>query len=714
MKKLLLLTGALALSIATMAQVAVQPKWDFTLERMMQSQTATRSTGSELTSVRIEVTDAEAVMSFIQEAGFRTTFITERLITAVITIDFVEQLAAREDVVIINGPKIMRPTLDQARAVAGIDDIHNNATQDFETPFTGKGVIVGIIDQGFQYRHAAFMDKEGNSRVISFWNREIINSNTQPTTTIPKGGQNDQQGGHGSHVAGIAVGSVVENSNFHGVAPEADIIIIPSAFDDNEILEDVAHIKEVAKTAGKPYVINMSFGYHLGPHDGSGTYNQGLNDLVADNSGVFVCAAGNDGDAKLHASHVFTEENEVRYLFIDQSTTTANYCYLSIWEQTADGAEHVTIEPCCFQVSTGKVTTIRPRPGTSTTVQKGIDPITKKQNFEIENNFDLLTSEMKGAKDIHFGIKITSKKGGANVHVWNNSNLGEFCIPDLTNLVSDLKAEQFIAGDYDYLVMDGGTAEKAITVASYNSGRYQWVPYKGSTSIGYPTYQKKGEISAFSSQGPVLTPNVIKPTVAAPGAVIISALNRYSNGFKESNSNVHAMVEPFGEKSYYGAMQGTSMSAPFVSGVIALWYQANPQLTHEQIMTIIKETAINDEHTLQGGQKAWGYGKINAYDGLKMALKLASSDGINDMQNSEAPVSFQKGNNAWRILFNNNESYANIRVTDLNGRIVAQQSLEQLKCGDETSVSLNSLPAGVYLINVATTKANITRKVMKN
>ena len=60
MKKLLLLTGALALSIATMAQVAVQPKWDFTLERMMQSQTATRSTGSELTSVRIEVTDAEA------------------------------------------------------------------------------------------------------------------------------------------------------------------------------------------------------------------------------------------------------------------------------------------------------------------------------------------------------------------------------------------------------------------------------------------------------------------------------------------------------------------------------------------------------------------------------------------------------------------------------------------------------------------------------
>ena len=40
-------------------------------------------------------------------------------------------------------------------------------------------------------------------------------------------------------------------------------------------------------------------------------------------------------------------------------------------------------------------------------------------------------------------------------------------------------------------------------------------------------------------------------------------------------------------------------------------------------------------------------------------------------------------NNAWRILFNNSEAYANIRVTDLNGRLVAQQALQQAQRGEE-------------------------------
>ncbi|MEE0803921.1 MAG: T9SS type A sorting domain-containing protein, partial [Prevotellamassilia sp.] len=64
-------------------------------------------------------------------------------------------------------------------------------------------------------------------------------------------------------------------------------------------------------------------------------------------------------------------------------------------------------------------------------------------------------------------------------------------------------------------------------------------------------------------------------------------------------------------------------------------------------------------------------------------------------------------------LFNNSEAYANIRVTDLNGRLVAQQVLQQAQRGEETVVSLETLPAGVYLINVTTAKANITRKVIK-
>ena len=720
MKKILLLAGAAVFSAVTMAQTTMQPKWDFTLERMMQGTQptllpATRGAGSGITSVTIEVTDAEKVMGILEAAGHKTTKITDRVITAIIPISFVEELAKLKEVRLINGPIIMEPTIDKAREVTGVDNIHTNALNDFETPFTGKGVIVGVIDKGFQFRHAAFMDKDKNTRVISLWNREDYPRDGQPTTNIPDSGQADQAGGHGSHVTGIAAGSKVSGCDYYGVAHEADIIMIPSTLADTEVLEDVEYIKKVAKAAGKPYVINMSFGSQLGAHDGTSLYDRTLNALVEDNSGVFVCAAGNDGNNKIHTSHTFTADDEVRYVLIDHTTTSQNYSYLNIWEQTGDGNQNITVEPCYFKTSTKRVTTYTAGRNSSTSIQSGIDSYNNKLNYTIICMHETLMQEV-GAEDIYFGVKITGKKG-AMVHVWNNSNLGDIYVPASVSPVGGAKKEQFLPGDYEYtLSSTGATATKSITVASYNSGRYNWLPLGGTTALGYSDYKEAGAISAFSGRGPSLTENVIHPTITAPGAVIISALNSYSAGFSSKGNSVCASVKLGSnpKQYYYGAQLGTSMAAPFVTGVIALWYQANPNLTHEQIMTIIKETAINDEFTVEGGQDAWGYGKINAYEGLKRALKLASTDGINDMQNSEAPVSFQKSNNAWRILFNNNESNATIRVTDLNGRLVSQQVLEQPKRGEETVVSLTSLPAGVYLINVATTKANITRKVMKN
>ena len=729
MKKILLFAGAIAMSAVTMAQQTVRPKWDFTLQRMMKGTLpteipATRGAGSGMTSVSIETTDAGQVVTFIQNAGFKATRITDSVLTAVIPVNFVEQVAALDVVVRLKGPVMMQPSVDKALEVTGVDNIHSNALEEFETPFTGKGVIIGVIDQGFQYRHAAFLDADKKSRVIALWNRENYPRDEQPTTDIPDSGQADNAGGHGTHVTCIAAGSKVnaygydkekDVYEFRGVAYDADIIMIPSTFNDNEVLEDVKYIKDVAKAEGKPYVVNMSFGGQYGSHDGTSLYNRTLNELISDNSGVFVVAASNDGEDKLHASHTFTEDDEVRYVFLDPESSTISVHLLSIWEQTADGEEYIEVEPCFFKASTKKVTVYTEDDDdySSTELDWGFDEYSNKFGVDVYCDHEKLIK--KFGKDIYPGVKITGKKG-ACVHVWNNSNWDEIYTPASVSPVGGVKKEQFLVGDNAYLVSEGATAEKAITVASYNTGRYDWTTLNDGKRIGYKASDyEQGVISDFSSRGPSLTENVIHPTITGPGAVIISALNSYTSGFNKNDVDVVAAAKLGNnpKQYYYGPKQGTSMSTPFVTGVIALWYQANPNLTHEQIMTIIKETAINDEFTAQEGQNAWGYGKINPYEGLKRALKLASTDGINDMQNSEAPVSFHKGNNAWRILFNTNESSASIRVTDLNGRLVAQQTLEQPKRGEETVVSLESLPAGVYLINVTTTKANITRKVVK-
>ena len=70
------------------------------------------------------------------------------------------------------------------RKASKVDDIHNGT--DLETPFTGKGVIVGVIDQGFQFKHRAFLNEDGESRALAIWKHKI--SYTKPTTVIPDTG----------------------------------------------------------------------------------------------------------------------------------------------------------------------------------------------------------------------------------------------------------------------------------------------------------------------------------------------------------------------------------------------------------------------------------------------------------------------------------------------------------------------------------------------
>ena len=72
------------------------------------------------------------------------------------------------------------------------------------------------------------------------------------------------------------------------------------------------------------------------------------------------------------------------------------------------------------------------------------------------------------------------------------------------------------------------------------------------------------------------------------------------------------------------------MAAPAVAGIVALWMQANPQLTVKEIREIIKTTSINDEWTTDIGKipshnkLQAGYGKIDCLAGLKKILGIST------------------------------------------------------------------------------------------
>nr|WP_239585485.1 S8 family serine peptidase [Amphibacillus cookii] len=93
------------------------------------------------------------------------------------------------------------------------------------------------------------------------------------------------------------------------------------------------------------------------------------------------------------------------------------------------------------------------------------------------------------------------------------------------------------------------------------------------------------EIASFSSRGPVTTSWQIKPEIVAPGVDILSTI-------------------PEG----YASLQGTSMAAPYVTGVLAVLKQAHPSWTPQQLKGALLTQA---EHLAEQIPTEQGMGQVN-------------------------------------------------------------------------------------------------------
>lgn len=83
--------------------------------------------------------------------------------------------------------------------------------------------------------------------------------------------------------------------------------------------------------------------------------------------------------------------------------------------------------------------------------------------------------------------------------------------------------------------------------------------------------------------------------VAAPGVSILSTLPSHTNYFKTKN---------------YGYLSGTSMAAPYVSGLAGLLYSEN--LKRDEVQNAI----FQNSDQIAGTGKFWKYGRINVYKSL--------------------------------------------------------------------------------------------------
>ena len=665
---------------------------------MRLQKTIARADSLQLMAVVVSCDDALQMAERIKAEGHRAAVITPTTLTVRATADYIGRLGRESGVRYVQQSRQMQPMMASARQWTGTDRVHSG--DGLETPFTGKGVLIGIIDQGFEFRHVAFLDDGNQPRVKAIWNRKGYSEgkDSEPTTTIPATGDGITSTSHATHVAGIAAGSRFDGNDWYGMAPEADIVMIPSEFNSAEVLEDIRYIADMARGNGQPWVVNLSFGSDVGPHDDTDPAYTPLDRIITEQpGGMIVAAVGNDGLTPIHVHHTFdgdTADSLAVNLLADNGYQGV---YIDLWCDQADGKRHLSVRPFILANGT-KIYLTQDIVRQILTTE--VAPYNRKQHISIGAPAAAISSYGTTAQ---MGLEVKGP-AGTGFHAWTTTQWGNFATgPDDTYAVPDNA----------YTVCEPAySMPHAVVVAAYNSTE-SFTNINGVTQQA--GYGSEGDICTFSNCGPALH-GVPQPTVTAPGSMIISSVSKYASGFSRTAANITADVKRGLKHFYYGAYAGTSMATPMVTGSVALWLQANPTLTHEQIRQIIQQTAVMPEGVETDGDgwnARWGYGKLKTYEGLKMALQLrCDNNAIRSATGSTEPCTLSKESACWRILFNNDEPWACITLTDMGGTPVVSRRLMAVGCGQETVVSFDQLPAGVYLLQVQTARAAMVRKLM--
>ena len=535
--------------------------------------------------------------------------------------------------------------LDAARTKTNVDMVH--AGTSLPQAYSGKDVVVGVLDVGFDYSHPTFYDENGvNYRIKRIWEQKTTGTppsnysyGNEITDTLAMLAQQTDNNGqsHGTHVAGIAAGSGYGGvaNEYKGVAYESDLVLVGITPQSDQwtntgmtdIVDGLNYIYDYAASVGKPAIANLSWGCSIGPHDGNSLFSQAVNNLTGPGK-IFTISAGNNGGNKLHISKDFTSTDTLLQSFTQIPTgPEGKKTWIDIW-----GEQNETF---CIELIT--YLGITPQ---STSNYICVDN-SNLDTFIIGSDGDTLfinattsTSDVNGKPHILLDlyskttnrIALSIKGNNGEVNAWmgyvheSSGIYGSFTSFNIPN---------FVSGNDEMTIGEMACTESAITVAAYAS-KNSFTNIVGQNQ-SYTSYVQTDDICPFSSHGPTLN-WYTKPDITAPGMTIASAVNSYDANYNPGGGSYNMVVHNFTDPSnsqlyYFGEMSGTSMSSPMVAGIVALVLEANPNATPQEIKILMKYTAIKDGFTTATPEPTiWGNGKIDAYGMLFNMDNLGLSD----------------------------------------------------------------------------------------
>ena len=570
-------TAALAiLASAQPLQSSYSPKISAsTITAMHNTIPASRNAGSTTVNAIIRLHDATDASGIALSHNIRINTAAGNLVTAVIPLDAIAQLADDPRVGSIDTGGELRPMNDVARNMTGVTVLHQGG-DGLPKAYTGEGVLVGIIDTGFDFMHPAFRDADGNCRIISVWDQNGY-TGTPPADygygaaydtpeAIQKAAHDISPDTHGTHVAATAVSSA---DIYGGMAPDADIILVATNRSEAGIADAVGYLLGIAEKQERPIAINLSMGTVLGFKDGSDQLPSMLDGLLDNRAGtIMAIAAGNEG----HRNSTIVEHSTTGGTVIDTYFLPPSHMRENIFIGTsAESPFTVTLSLTGEDDATLFTATMGSDSGEST----------RHENIQgVDDRSFVNMSPVSDADGKPRGISVNLYAPLTNGQRWHLAVSGE--------------PGSYIAG-CDYGDLESG--KQACTIASSACGHIPvsvgaYVSRDRFINLDAQEIVSGWDVSGDypgSGKGPSFDGRD-KPDMLAPGAYVISAINSYASAFNVQRSDLVASrpdASVTGRNNYWGAMSGTSMATPVVTGIMALWLQADPSLTHEKVREII-------------------------------------------------------------------------------------------------------------------------------
>ncbi len=437
---------------------------------------------------------------------------------------------------------------------------------------SGEGVLAAVIDSGIDWKNTDFRNSDGSTRILKLWdqtvapessgyappegyvvgteyNRDVINlALSGDEAALRSMNLSRDYSGHGTFVTGIAAGNGQGMAgSFRGVAFESELIIVKLGDSEQRqfprttrLMEAVNYCIMEAQKAGKPVVINMSFGNNQGSHDGTDLLSTYLNAASDVWKNVIVCGSGNEAGNGIHASGMLSgRKAESVELAVGEYESGFN---LQLWKNYSDEYGVELIAP------SGE------RSGNLRTY--GADRVSL-DNTQVYVYYGQPTPYSR-YQQLYFEFVPA----------------GGYVTPGVWRIV--LTPVRIVDGRYDLWLQESATLNEDTRFFSPSEETTLTVPSAAGKVITVGAYNSRTDAYAdFSGRGYTRTNDNIKPDIVAPGVNIVSTA---VNGG-------------------YTVRSGTSMAVPFVSGSAALLMQwgivkrNDPYLYGEKVKAYLIRTA---------------------------------------------------------------------------------------------------------------------------